>query len=186
MDVQIGLMTAEMFEQSPLNDKWVELTQGEVIRMSPTGPMHGEIALTIGAAIRNWVGEYKVGKAYAAETGFILSRNPDTVRAPDVAFVASTERAAQQRRKQGFFEGAPDLVVEVMSPGDTEEEVRRKILDFFNAGTRLIWIISPRTETVTVYQSLSEVRVLTSEETLDGGTVLPGFTLPVQEIFGGE
>jgi Uma2 family endonuclease len=184
MDVQQKLMTAEEFEVSPLNDRWVELVQGEILRMSPTGPLHGEIALTIGAAIRNWVGQHKKGKAYAAETGFILSRDPDTVRAPDAAFVASTELAEQQKRKKGFFEGAPDLVVEVMSPGDTDEEVRMKVLDYLNAGTRLIWIVSPRTQTVTVYQSLSEIKVLTREETLDGGDVLPGLTIAVSEIFG--
>ncbi len=185
MDVQTRLMTVEEFEQSPLNTSGVELVRGEIsTQMSPTGAQHGEVAGVVFAALFNFAHGQKLGKVYAAETGFILSQNPATVRAPDAAFV-SRERAVQQRRPEGYFEGAPDLAVEVVSPGDRDEEVQRKVMDYLEAGTKLVWIVRPRTETVTVYRSLTDIRVLTKEETLDGGDLLPGFQLSVGEIFEG-
>ncbi len=156
MDVQTRLMTVEEFEQSPLNTSGVELVRGEIsTQMSPMGAQHGEVAGAVFAALFNFVRGQKLGKVYAAETGFILSQNPATVRAPDAAFV-SRERAVQQRRPEGYFEGAPDLAVEVVSPGDRDEEVQRKVMDYLEAGTKLVWIVRPRTETVTVYRSRGE------------------------------
>ena len=182
MAVQTRLITAEELEPMPLSDAHVELVQGEVVTMPPAGAEHGEIALSIGSLVREFLRHQKLGRAYAAETGFILSRNPDTVRAPDVAFVA-TERAARQTRKEGFFDGAPDLAVEVVSPADTDEEVQTKILGYLQAGTSLVWIVRPRTRTVTVYRSLTDIRVLTEHDTLTGENLLPGFAVAVAEIF---
>jgi Uma2 family endonuclease len=182
MAVQMKLLTAEEFEQSPLNEKWVELVRGEVTPMSPTSFEHGHFSIIIGSALHEFVHRHRLGKVCGAETGFILTRNPDTVRAPDVSFVHS-ERVAQRTRKRGYFEGAPDLAVEVVSPGDRDAEVQEKVLEYLQAGTQMVWIVSPRTETVTVYRSLAEFRVLTREETLEGGDLLPGFQLRVREIF---
>ena len=186
MAVDTELMTAEILDQMPATDAHVELVAGEIIIMSPAGPEHGEIALNTGSFVREFLRKHKLGKAYAAETGFIISRNPDTVRAPDVAFVTA-ERARRQTRGyplgQGFFDGAPDLAVEVVSPGDTDEAVQTKILEYLQAGTSVVWIIRPRTHTVTVYRSLSDIRVLTEQDTLTSDDLLPGFSVPVSELF---
>jgi Uma2 family endonuclease len=176
-------ITAEELERMALGEQRVELVRGEVITMAPAGAEHGEIAGFTFGVLFQFVRAHSLGSLYAAETGFVLARNPDTVRAPDVAFV-TMERAAQQRGRTGFFEGAPDLAVEVVSPHDTAEEVEAKVLDYLEAGTRMVWIVRPRTRTVTVYRSLREVQVLRPGDTLEGGEVLPGFAIPVEAIFG--
>ena len=182
MVVQTRLVTAEELERMPQNDAHVELVKGEIVKMPPAGHEHGEIAGAIFAAIHTFVRQHKLGKVYAAETGFILSRDPDTVRAPDAAFV-SAERAAQQKRREGFFDGAPDLAVEVVSPEDTAEEVEVKVLEYLRVGTKLVWIANPRTRTITAYRTLDKVRVLTMNDTLDGNDVLPGFAAAIKDIF---
>ncbi len=182
MAVQTKLITAEELERMPQNDAHIELVKGEIVEMAPAGHEHGDIAGNIFASLHNFVHQRKLGKVYAAETGFLLSLNPDTVRAPDAAFVSSS-RAAQQKRREGFFNGAPDLAVEVMSPEDTVEQVEEKVLDYLRAGTKLIWVVHPKTQTITVYRSLSNIRVLTLDDSLEGEEVLPGFTVPLKEIF---
>ncbi|MEP7199783.1 MAG: Uma2 family endonuclease [Chloroflexota bacterium] len=176
------LVTAAELERMPQPDAHVELVKGEIITMPPTGHEHGKIHLRLGALLHNFVRLRKLGETYGAETGFTLTRNPDTVRAPDVAFVTA-ERVARQQRREGYFDGAPDLAVEVVSPNDTAEEVEDKVIDYLQAGTRLVWVVRPRAHTITVYRSLDHVRVLTMKDTLDGDDVLPGFAVAVKEIF---
>jgi Uma2 family endonuclease len=183
MSVATATITAEDLAQMSFGEQRVELVRGEAITMAPAGAEHGEIAGFTFGVLFNFVRTRGLGSLYAAETGFILARNPDTVRAPDVAFVAA-ERAAQQRNRTGFFEGPPDLAVEVVSPNDTAEDVEAKVLDYLEAGVRMVWIVRPRTRTVTVYRSLREVQVLRPGDTFDGGDVLPGFTAPVETLFG--
>jgi Uma2 family endonuclease len=175
-------VTAEQLAESVPDDKRIELVRGEVVEMSPAGFDHGAIALAVGSILREFVRRRALGTVTAAETGFILSRDPDTVRAPDAAFVAR-ERVVRQGRPEGFFEGAPDLAVEVVSPHDRDLEVEEKILDYLRAGTRMVWVIRPRSKTVTVYSSFSDIRVFLIHETLDGGDVLPGLEVPVRELF---
>ncbi|MBI4786214.1 MAG: Uma2 family endonuclease [Chloroflexi bacterium] len=182
MIVQTRLVTAEELERMPQHDEHVELVKGEIIRMTPAGHEHGEIALAIGSLVREFVRKHRLGKVYAAETGFVLARDPDIVRTPDAAFV-SAARAARQTRRQGFFDGAPDVAVEVVSPEDTVEEVDAKVLKYLQAGTQLVWVVHPRTKTITAYRSLDNIRVLTMTDTLDGSDVLPGFAVAVGEIF---
>lgn len=182
MAVGTRLITIEELEKMPQTDARVELVEGEIIKMPPAGHEHGEIAGNIFAAMHAFIRKNKLGKVYAAETGFILHRNPDTVRAPDAAFVTA-ERAEKTEGKEGFFPGPPDLAVEVISPNDSDEDVEAKVLDYLQAGTRLLWIIRPRTRTITVYRSRQDIRLLTAEDTLDGADVLPGFSVPVRELF---
>jgi Uma2 family endonuclease len=182
LPAEVALVTAEQLASTIPGEKPLELVRGEVVEMSPAGFDHGAIALAVGSVLREFVRSHGLGTVTAAETGFILARDPDTVRAPDAAFVAR-ERVGRQGRPEGFFEGAPDLAVEVVSPHDRDLEVEEKILDYLQAGTRMVWVVRPRNQTVTVYRSFSDIRVFLVDETLDGGDVLPGLEVPVSELF---
>lgn len=175
-------LTVEDLAQMPDREERTELVKGELKTMAPAGHRHGIVAMKIGGRLLQFVEEHGIGEVYAAETGFVLTRSPDTVRGPDVAFVTA-ERAAQQPDEEGYFDGPPDLAVEVVSPHDTVEEVETKVLDYLRAGTHMIWIVHPQTKTITVYRSLQEIFVLTEEDALEGGDLLPGFELDVREIF---
>lgn len=158
-----------------------ELLAGELLPMSPTGYEHFE---TVGALMRflaPFVAEHRLG-AVGAEGGFLLRRDPDTVLAPDVAFVSEARRPPPGRR-HGFPALAPDLAVEIVSPGDTVRVIQAKIRVYLEAGVRLLWIVDPDERTVTVYTPDRLARILIDGETLDGGDVLPGFSVPVAAIF---
>ena len=157
-----------------------ELIRGEFLKLIPPGADHGRIAMDVGRRIANFVHDHKLGTVFAAETGFWLARDPDTVRAPDVAFVRA-ERAVVPRR--GYFSGAPDLAVEVLSPSDRPGYVREKTAEWLEAGTLAVWNVDPENRTVTVHESGAEPVRLVGGEVLSGGSVLPGFSVPVNEIF---
>jgi len=176
------LMTARELEQLPPEASRGELIQGEFIPMSPAGFVHGRIGLKLGTYLNLFIMQNKLGEAYAAETGFILKQNPDTVRAPDVAFVTH-ERAAQQKRETGYFQGAPDLAVEVISPNETMDDIENKLIDYLEAGVKVVWLVYPRTQTITIYRSLTDVRILTIDDELNCSDLLPGFSVPTAEIF---
>ena len=156
-----------------------ELVKGELRKMWPAGHKHGHIAMNVATPLNNHVTAKKLGRVYAAETGFFISSDPDTVRAPDVAFV-SQKRLDEVGDVEGYWPGAPDLAVEVISPNDTYAEVEEKVLEWLDAGTRMV---NPRKNAVTVYRSLTEIVVLTHEDNLDGGDIVPGWTIAVKEIF---
>ena len=157
-----------------------ELVRGKLVMMNPTGHEHGRVALNLGGEIRNHVRAHGLGTAYAAGTGFLLARRPDTVRAPDVAFVRSGREASMSG---GFFPGPPDLAVEVLSPDDRPREVREKIAEWLEAGTKAVWVVDPRKRTVALHEPGAEPRVLREADTLRGGEVLPGFAVAVRDIF---
>jgi Uma2 family endonuclease len=119
---------------------------------------------------------------YAAETGFRLSSDPDTVRAPDVAFVSQANVEAVGE-VEGFWPGAPDLAVEVVSPGDSYADVEEKVFDWLEAGTKMVVVINPRQRSATVYKSPTDITALAEADVLDGGEIVPGFELAVREIF---
>ena len=176
------LVTADELLMMPDDGFHYELVRGELKRMSPTGDEHGRITMELAAPLHAHVKRNRLGQVYAAETGFKLESDPDTVRAPDIAFV-SAERIQARGRVEGYNEGAPDLAVEVLSPGNTKREMAEKVEDYFAAGARLVWIVNPKPKTITVYRSLVDTTVLTETDTLDGGEVVPGFQIPVTEIF---
>ena len=124
----------------------------------------------------------QLGKVYAAETGFVLATDPDTVRAPDVAFVTS-ERLTLVTRNEGFFPGPPDLAAEVVSPGDLYSEVEEKVKSWLRNGARLVIVADPKTKTVKVHHGLNDIQTLTQGDTLEGGEVVPGWTLSLNELF---
>ena len=178
------LFSAEELWLIPRDGLRHELVKGELRAMAPAGFHHGILAGDIHASLSVYARKAGLGVVATAETGFKLASSPDTVRAPDVAFV-SKERIDTVGMTEKFFPGAPDLAVEVLSPNDTYSEVQDKVFDWLEAGTRMVIVVDPRKRRVMVYHSLSDFRVLTVNESLDGGTVVPGWVMPVSAIFGG-
>jgi Uma2 family endonuclease len=176
------LTTADELFVMPNDGFRYELVKGELRRMPPAGGEHGAVAVSITLAVAQFVKAQGLGVVFGAETGFKIAAEPDTVRAPDLAFVRR-ERIPEGGIPRGFWPGAPDLAVEVISPGDTYTEVEEKVHDWLNAGTRMVLVLNPRTRTVTVYTSHTDVVRLTESDLLDGGEVLPGFTCRVAELF---
>ena len=119
---------------------------------------------------------------YTGDTGFVLARQPDTVRGPDVAFV-SARREREIQDAHPFVPGAPDLAIEVLSPNDRTREVLGKVSDCLAAGSRVVWVVNPAREEVQVFRSPFAPRVLAGHDVLDGEDVLPGFSVSVAEIF---
>ena len=160
-----------------------ELVRGRVVEMAPAGWEHGDIALTIGSLLHVFVKQNKLGKTFAAETGFVLALNPDTVRGPDVAFV-SENRISEGGNRSGFFQGPPDLAVEVLSPSNTAAEMTEKVADYLRAGTKVVWIVNPTRHTVTVHDAAKQdVDVLAEGDSLTAEPLLPGFAVRVGEFF---
>jgi Uma2 family endonuclease len=182
MPVGTALMTAEDLAALPDDHHRYDLIRGELVRMAPSGGDHGRIAIGIGARVWLFVTQHKLGAVYAAETGFTLARNPDSVLGPDVAFIRE-DRLPPWAEQQGFPEVAPDLVVEIVSPSDRANEVTDKVMEYLDAGVKLVWVVHPRQRIVTVYTPDRIAHILREEDELDGGDVLPGFRLLVEEIF---
>jgi Uma2 family endonuclease len=182
MEVVRRQVTAEELLRMPDDGFRYELLRGELRRMVPAGNVHGRVAMNIGTALNNHVKAHDLGTVYAAETGFLLARDPDTVRAPDVAFVRR-ERIEAVGEVEGYWPGAPDLAVEVISPDDSHVEVEGKVFDWLEAGTKMVLAVNPRRRSVTLYRSQSDITILTGTDVLDGSDVVPGFQLTLQEIF---
>jgi Uma2 family endonuclease len=162
--------------------KRYELVAGELRVMSPAGWRRGKITSRINTRLDSHVEQHDLGVVFGAETGFRLASNPDTVRAPDVSFIAK-ENLPEREPGDGFWPGAPDLAVEVLSPGDRTGEVDEKIDAWLSAGCAAVWIVDPKLKTVTIYPSRSKIEVKTVGDTLQGDPVVPGFTCVVDELF---
>lgn len=182
MLVEQKQVTAEELLEMPEKDVRRELVRGEVRTMAPAGNVHGKIALSLAARLYNHVSDNNLGIAFAAETGFKIESDPDTVRAPDVAFVRR-ERVEEVGEVEGFWPGAPDLAVEVVSTNDSYAYVEEKVADWLNAGTRMVVVVNPLNKTVAVHRSRSDIVILGDDDTLDGGEVVPGWSLPVRDVF---
>lgn len=150
--------------------------------MSPAGQEHGWIVINVAAAVFNFVKQHRLGRVYAAETGFKLQRDPDTVLAPDVAFVRQA-RVEEVGKVRGYFAGPPELAVEVVSPDDSKREVTQKVATWLSFGTEEVWVVAPKSKSVTVYRSISEPVVFGESDTLISGGVLPEFEIAVSELF---
>jgi len=182
MSTATRITTATELLSLPRGEFRYELIQGELRTMSPAGFEHGVIAQRLGARMQMYVEEQDLGTVPTAETGFVLERDPDTVRAPDVAFV-SKEQLDRCGMTKAYFPEAPALAVEVVSPDDTAEEVDSKIRDWLAAGTKLAWVIYPKGRTVTVYRSLDDIQVLSEQDLLSGESVVSGFECAIADLF---
>ena len=182
VSVRRAQMTAEELFELP-DDGWrYELVAGELVRMTPTGAEHGTVTACLSYVLREYVLRHGTGTCCGAETGFILRRAPDVVRAPDAAFV-SRERIPKTGIPTSYWPFAPDLAVEVPSPSDRFADIEMKIAEYFSAGTRLVWVVEPATRTVRVYRSPRDVQVVGEEGELNGGEVLPAFRCAVRRLF---
>ena len=175
------LITADELLTLPKKDELYELVRGELRVMSPAGGRHGQIGMKLGILLGHFVMTNQLGVVVNADTGFLLKRDPDTVRAPDVGFL-SAARVPPTGIPDGYIDGPPDLAVEVISPTDTLYEVDDKIAEYLAAGTRLAWVINPRRRTVAVHAPGAPVHVLGEADTLDAGDVVPGFRCAVREF----
>ena len=175
------LMTAEELLAMPDDGYRYELIQGELIKMAPASHPHGRQASRMDRRLGVYVEDNNLGETYAAETAFLLARSPDHVLAPDVAFVRR-ERVDAARDVPGAFPGPPDLAVEVISPTDRLTRVADKVQDWLEHGTRMVVVVNPRNRTVHVHTA-DGVTELAEADTLDGGDVVPGWGMPVADIF---
>jgi Uma2 family endonuclease len=175
------LVTAEELWAMPNNARR-ELVRGEVRTMSPAGFEHGAVIVSVSVALAVHVKAHRLGVVLGAGTGFVLARNPDVVRGADVAFVQASRIPAAGLPVK-FWEGAPDLAVEVVSPGDTVDEVEEKVADYLEAGARMVWVVNPRRKTVTVHRPGAQPFVFRVGDVLEGDDVVPGFRMGVADVF---
>ena len=158
-----------------------ELVEGRIIYMSPTGGEHGYVEFNLGGDLRAFVRKNQLGWVMGGEVGIYTHRDPDTVRGADVAFLSKTR--FPHGVPQGFLETAPDLVVEVLSPSNTWDEIRTKIREYFAAGVTWVWIVEPDHRVVLVYSSPTRFVELLEGDILKGEGILKGFEVRVSTFF---
>lgn len=182
-------MTAEQLLSYSAPNKRVELVRGRLVVKEPPGWYHGEIMLRVGAALHAHLASEQArhgwpaprGRLAVGDPGFILTRGPDTVRGPDVAYVSRERHPGPM--PAGFPELAPDLAIEVRSPTDRPGAVLAKVGDWLDAGSRMVWVVDPQRESATVYRADGSQALLTADDALDGEDVLPGFTLALRVLY---
>jgi Uma2 family endonuclease len=175
-------ITAEEFAAIQRDDLRMELIDGKVAALPFSEARHGRIAARIQWIVGGWIVQRHLGEAFAA-TGFVIARNPDTVRAPDFAFIQAN-RVTPQAIGASWGQVMPDLVVEVVSSSDRANEIDQKVQMWLGVGVRLVWVAWPQSRIIQVYEPPATVQELDDRAALTGGMVLPGFTVPVAQIFG--
>lgn len=175
-------LTAEQLLALSIPDKQVELVRGRLIVRQPPGTWHGKIAADLTYLLGDYVRRRRLGLVLGQDTGFKIATDPDTVRAPDVAFVAA-DRVAQIPRR-GYAALAPDLAVEVVLPTDAPADVLAKVAEWLEAGTRLVWLVDPERREARVYRGDGSLTTLGPGDALEGEDVLPGLSVPLKELLG--
>ena len=176
------MFTAEELLHISSDGRRLELVEGKIYEMPPANGRHADVAGNATGLLWPHVRRNSLGRILVGDPGFILRRNPDTVRAPDVAFV-SYDRLPAGDISEEYLPLAPDLAIEVVSPSNRTREVLEKVAEWFQAGTRLVWLVYPSRRTVRVYRSAADYTELTENDTLDGGEVVPGFVCNVRDLF---
>ncbi|MFM7602540.1 MAG: Uma2 family endonuclease [Pseudanabaena sp.] len=174
-------LTDQEFMSLPENGNLYEYVDGELIVVANSGVEHGYLALTLGYFLTGFVRTHKLGVTCDSSTAFKMKTG--NKRSPDLAFIAKERLQGLKRLPKGFFEGAPDLAVEIISPNNTFEEIHNKLVEYFENGTRLVWVILPDEEFVLVYHKPKPSKLLQLEDNLDGEDVIPNFSLPLSELF---
>jgi Uma2 family endonuclease len=177
--IQAKLYTVEDLDALPDDGMQYEIHDGALITMPLSSRNSSELAAEIGALVGNFTRGKGLGYVSGADGGYILARDPDVLFAPDAGFI-SKERAGA--RDEGYFQAAPDLAVEVISPTDRAGATRKKLERYFQYGTRVVWVVYPESRTIDVHTKAGSTR-LTAEDTLDGSDVLPGFSVKVFDVF---
>ena len=175
------LVTAAELLDMPDDGFKYELVRGELRQMAPAGSEHSISGVQIAAALLNHVKANNLGRVFGADAGFLLARNPDTVRAPDAAFVRR-ERVEAVGIVSGYWPGPPDLAVEIISPNDRYTEVYEKVDEWLAAGSSMV-VVNPRNRTATVRVAGMNPVILNESGALDGGEVVPGWRMAVSDIF---
>lgn len=174
--------TLEEFRALPEEDEYlVELVEGRLVREPRPGGRHGVLVALLARVLLDYADQ--AGGMVVAEGGFVLEPGRPTVRGPDVAYLRDVEE--RYGAPEGFITGAPGLAIEVISPSNTATEIQRKVVEYFDAGCRQVWVVHPRTRTVVVHRSVSEARLLRDGDLIEGGELMPGLDLPVSAVFGG-
>jgi len=181
MSTTTNRMTIDAFLDYAATHGRCELIRGEVHHMSPAGKRHGKIAGRLHGHIFQFVNEHDLGEVYTAEAGFVVDADAFTVRASDMAFITQQRDAEADTVK--FCPIPPDLCAEVLSPDDRAGDVLQKIDDWLRFGVRIVWVVDPKTRTVTVHEPTGHAQTLHESETLTGGDVLPGFEMPLAKLF---
>jgi len=175
-------ITADELFRMPDDGFKYELIAGALIKMSPPGSEHGIVGLRLGAALLRHVDHKRLGVVFGTDTGFKLASDPDTVRAPDVAYVAR-ERIPASGIPKGYWPGAPDLAVEVVSPNDRRPEIEKKTAEYFSAGAQEVWVVDPTPRIVTVHRPDAPSRVLRDNDVLESPRLLPGFRYDLANLW---
>jgi len=184
MVVQERLLTVEEFETQYLNKRY-ELVRGVPIAMTPTGMLHQIVSATFVAKLWIHVSANQLGYVGSSEGGYVLSRDPDIVRGADASFIAF-ERVPKSGLQDGFFPVPPDLAVEVVSPNDRASEIMDKVEEYLQAGVRLVLVIYPKQRKVMIYRLNGTAQILTGDDVISGEDVVPGFLLPLSELWPSE
>lgn len=175
------LMTSVELERLDLPNKSTELVRGRLIVREPPGTYHGRVQSKLNVRVGVFVDAHNLGAVFGQDTGFKIASDPDTVRAPDLAFVARVRVGLIARR--GYAQLAPDLAVEILSPDDRPGEVLAKVGDWLDAGTQIVWVIDPERRTAQVYRADGGIAIIGADGALDGEALLPGFSCPLAELF---
>jgi Uma2 family endonuclease len=178
-----ALMTAEEFLNLPDDDLRHELINGEVIAMPLPKFPHSRAAMRLGWPLLNFVSDSNLGEFFISEVGFQLTWNPDTVLGLDLSFI-SKERLKEVGEVEGYWQGPPDLAVEVRSPGDRRGKVNKKISLWLGSGTKQVWIVEPKHRTVTIYRSETDTTTFSRADYLEAQDLFPGFRISLDRIFG--
>ena len=173
-------VTAEELYAMPEDGFKYEFVRGELVKMPPAGFEHGDIGMPVASHLHSHVISMGLGRVVASDTGYQLAA--DHVLTPDVSFV-SESRLPASGSPEGFFQGAPDLAVEVISPSEPEQHITQKFADYLRYGCKMVVLVRPRMRQVEVHLSGSETQILEPEDVLDGGTAVPGWRLPIVDIF---
>jgi Uma2 family endonuclease len=180
--VATKLVTAQELEAMGPGAERLELINGEVHEVPAAGGGHGILGGRLIRYISSFAASAGLGEVLNAETGFIVGRNPDSVLMPDASFVAAA-RLPEGGFWEGFVPFAPDFAVEIESPTNTQSELLRKVTLYLDGGTQLVWLVRPKQRTVTVFRPDVPEQILGEDDALDGGNVLPGFSLPLADLF---